>query len=233
MAHRGKSEGVADVPSRRLDPVFKIALLLLYSIAVMLAPNWWVLCILVAAVLAAGIAARIPASTMNRLLVPVYVMAAFAVLFNLLAQPNAAGLLSGLFYAVRMLALVAASFVVCLSTSPEDLLRGFLRILAPLRRLRVPVDDIALLLSLALRFIPVIMQEFETVRAAQRSRGAELAGSPMRKLRIAGMAFTSVFVGVFRRASALAASMDARCYGATGTRTYLDDNRADMADGPR
>ena len=118
-----------------------------------------------------------------------------------------------------MIALVAASFIVCLTTTSTELLSAFARLIRPLRRLRVPVDDIALTLSLAIRFIPVIAEEFNQVRTAQIARGATARGVTFsRKLKIWGAAFSAVFVGLFRRADALAIAMDARCYGMKTTR---------------
>ena len=87
--------------------------------------------------------------------------------------------------------------------------------MSPLRVLHVPVGDIAFTLALALRFIPVISEEFLSVRRAQKARGAELDGlSFKRRLEVWGAAFTAVFVGLFRHADALAVAMDSRCFDA-------------------
>lgn len=203
-----------DSPVHRCDARVKIVLLLAYSVAIFFVGNWWALAVFaIVAVLAVALA-RLPFGEVNRLLAPVYVLAAFSMLFNVLAAPGVDGLLAGLFFGVRMIALILASFVVCLTTSSAELLSAFRWFIGPLRRLRVPVDDIAFTLALSLRFIPVIEREFETVRAAQKSRGAELSGSFAHKLRIWGAAFSAIFVGLFRHADALATAMDARCYGA-------------------
>lgn len=204
----------ADTPLHRLDARVKIPLLLAFSIAIFFVKTWWGMGAFVLAVVLALAVGRIPPGQVNRMLAPVYVLAAFSVLFNVVASPNLAGFVAGLFLGVRMVVLVAASFVACLTTTSSALLRAFKWFIGPLRRLRVPVDDIALTLALSLRFIPVIEREFEIVRAAQKSRGAELPSSLSGKLRIWGAAFSAVFVGLFRHADALATAMDARCYGA-------------------
>ena len=203
-----------DSPVHRCDARLKIVALLAFSVGIFLVDSWWALAVFAAVVVAVIVVARIPLGQMNRQLVPVYVLAAFSVLFNVIAAPNLAGFLAGLFFAVRMVVLIAASFAVCLTSSPTELLEAFRWFMGPLRRLRVPVDDIAFTLALSLRFIPVIEREFETVRAAQKARGAELSGSLQNKLRIWGAAFSAVFVGLFRHADALATAMDARCFGA-------------------
>ncbi len=200
-------------PVHRCDARVKIALLLAFSIGIFFVPTWWGMAMCAIAVGALIAIARIPLASVNRMLVPVYVMAAFALLFNVIGSPSVEGLVAGLMVAVRMVVLVAASFAVCLTTTPTELLAAFKWFIGPLRHLRVPVDDIAFTLALSLRFIPVIEREFATVRAAQKSRGAELSGSLPNKLRIWGAAFSAVFVGLFRHADNLAVAMDSRCYG--------------------
>lgn len=200
----------------RCDARVKIAVLLAFSVGIFFVGSWWGMAVFALAAIVAVLVARLPLGQVNRLLVPVYVLAAFSVLFNVLASPNVDGLLTGLFFGVRMVVLIAASFVVCLTTSSSALLDAFRWFIGPLRRVRVPADDIAFTLALSLRFIPVIEREFAQIRAAQKSRGAELAGSFAHKLRIWGAAFSALFIGLFRHADTLATAMDARCYGAHG-----------------
>lgn len=197
----------------RCDARVKILVLLAFSVGIFFVRTWWGMVACALAVVVALAVARAPFARVNGMLVPVYVLAAFSVLFNVIGNPSAGGLSAGLFLGVRMVALVAASFIVCLTTAPSALLDAFRWFIGPLRRVHLPVDDIAFTLALSLRFIPVIEREFETVRAAQKSRGAELSGSFANKLRIWGAAFSAVFVGLFRHADNLATAMDARCYG--------------------
>ena len=125
-----------------------------------------------------------------------------------------AGLARGCFFALRIVLLVVASLVVTYTTTSTDLtnaLGGFLR---PLKRIGVPSDDIAMVFSLALRFIPVTAEEFSRVRDAQWARGASFAeGSLWERLRAWQTVLIPLFVGLFRRADSLAVAMDARCYG--------------------
>lgn len=211
----------AGTPVHRCDARAKILLLLACSIGVFFIRSDAALAVLAAAIALVAAWARIPLGIMNRMLVPIYVLAAFSLLFNVMAQPDAGGVLRGLFFAVRMVVLVAASFIVCLTTKSSELLDAFADLAAPLRAVRAPVDDIALTLSLSVRFVPLIEQEFSSIRAAQKARGAESAGSFRRSLGIMGSAFAALFVGLFRHADALALSMDARCYGAAERRTRL------------
>lgn len=219
MLSRGLDYIAGDSPVHRCDARLKIALLFAYSIALFAVGSWWGMG--ACALLLAGVIAisHLPLGTLNRMLVPVYVMAAFTVLFNAMGTPGLEGLERGLFFAVRMVLLVAASFAVCLTTTSSALLEAFCFIIGPLRRFRVPVDDIALTLALSLRFIPVIEQEFLQIRAAQISRGGQSAGTLYRRLQIWGSAFSALFIGLFRHADALARAMDARCYGASREHT--------------
>lgn len=221
MQIQGLTYLAGSAPVHRCDARVKIIALLAFSIGVFLVRTWWGMAAFAAAAIIAIAVARVPAGRLCRMLGPVWVLATFSVLFNVIGSPDANGLLAGLFLGARMVVLVAASFVVCLTTAASALLDAFAWFIGPLRRLSVPVDDIAFTLALSLRFIPLIEREFADVRAAQKSRGAELAGSFARKLRIWGIAFTSVFIGMFRHADALASAMDARCYGAAPARTRL------------
>ena len=126
-----------------------------------------------------------------------------------------AGLARGLFFAVRIVLLVVASLTVTYTTTSTELTDALGFFLRPLKRLGVPTDDIAMVFSLALRFIPVTAEEFGRVHDAQWARGASFAeGSLWERLRAWQTVLIPLFVGLFRRADSLAVAMDARCYGA-------------------
>lgn len=124
------------------------------------------------------------------------------------------GFARGCFYAIRIVLLVMASLLVSFTTSTE-LTEAFSSFLRPLRKLRVPVDDVASVLSIALRFIPLVAEELGRIHDAQWSRCAKFgeAGLVVR-LRAWATVLVPLFVSMFRRADALAVAMDARCYGA-------------------
>ena len=210
-----------ETPVHRCDARVKIVALLAYSIAILAVPSWWGLGVLVVALAVALAVAKLPLSRINDALVPVYILAVFSLLFNVIYVPNIDGVLTGLFVGVRMVALIAASIIVCFTSTSSELLQAFRWIIAPLRSLRVPVDDVAFTLALSVRFIPVIEDEFTRIRMAQKARGAETSGSLKRALEIWGSAFTALFIGLFRHADSLATAMDARCYGAASQRSRL------------
>ena len=138
-----------------------------------------------------------------------------------------AGFARGCFFALRIVLLVVASLVVTYTTTSTELTAALGDFLRPLRRLRLPVDDIATVFSLALRFIPVTAEEFGRVHDAQQARGAAFDDGPLwERLRAWQTVLIPLFVGLFRRADALATAMDARCYGAPEVaRTSLADRR--------
>lgn len=241
----------ADTPMHRCDARVKLAALVAYTVALFLVRTWVGLAAAFAVLaLAVGISRTSPARIVA-LLVPVYVLAAFPILFGGFSfgtvAPEAAavatggvsagvfegaapfavggllwmdpaGLARGCFYAARMLLLVAASLVLCATTSQKALMDALVFFLGPLRALRFPVDDAAMVCGLALRFIPLTADELGRVRAAQASRGARLDdGSLPQRLHAWATVFVPVFVGLFRRADRLAVAMDARCYGAAAS----------------
>lgn len=126
-----------------------------------------------------------------------------------------AGLARGCFFALRIVLLVVGSLVVTYTTTSTGLTNALGDFLRPLKRVGVPSDDIAMVFSLALRFIPVTAEEFGRVHDAQWARGASFAeGSLWERLRAWQTVLIPLFVGLFRRADSLAVAMDARCYGA-------------------
>ena len=131
--------------------------------------------------------------------------------------------------------LVVASLTVTYTTTSTELTDALGFFLRPLKRLGVPTDDIAMVFSLALRFIPVTAEEFGRVHDAQWARGASFAeGSLWERLRAWQTVLIPLFVGLFRRADSLAVAMDARCYGAPDVeRTSLAPRAFSGAQRPR
>lgn len=133
-----------------------------------------------------------------------------------------AGFSLGCFYSLRILLLVLASLVLSLSSTSNELVDALIDFMAPLRRVRVPVDDVAMIVSIALRFIPLTAEELTRVQAAQQSRGARFSeGGPIRRIKAWQPVLIPLFVGLFRRADTLATAMDSRCYGMSEARSRL------------
>lgn len=209
--------------AHRIDARPKTLMLAVYSVGIFFCDTWAGIAAYAAMFVLALFAFRAPLGKVFALAVPVYVIAALTVFFNMLQPGNAGlqlsadGLVRGCFFAARMLLLVWASLVLCFSVESTELTWAFASMMSPLRRLRVPVDDVATVFSIALRFIPQMAEEYFQTRDAQWSRCAEFDEGPvLARVRSHCAILIPMFVGMFRRADRLAVSMDARCYGMRG-----------------
>ena len=144
---------------------------------------------------------------------------------NLLIGPipiTYSGVWSFVSFTVVLLTLYAFSLLLTMTTSPVALIEGLTMLLAPLRRLKLPVDDFALMTLLALRFIPTLFEEVEQLTKAQAARGADLThGTFPERFQSLTMLFVPLLQGVLRRASELATALEARGYESEGQQTRL------------
>ncbi|MBN2029776.1 energy-coupling factor transporter transmembrane protein EcfT [bacterium] len=129
------------------------------------------------------------------------------------------GIVRGLFYTIRIALLAVLASLLTLTTSPMSLADAFQLFLSPFKRIGVPAHEIAMMLSISLRFIPILIQEAERIRKAQFSRGCQISGSLINKLRSIVPLIVPLFLSTFRRANDLALAMDSRCYGRIKERT--------------
>lgn len=250
-ASRGKSDARARVPGetaweaalRRLDARVKLALLLAWTVALFQVGSWPVLCGIGVAALAIVGACGAEARRAVRGLAPLAVVLAAIVAAGALRFDGSGawhlagavgvspeGLDASLKAAVRIAVMVGLAVPLTAAT-PAARLSGALRwFLGPLGRLRVPVDDVAMTLEVALRFVPLCAGQLERVLLAQRARGARVGvGGPVRRVTSWVPVAVPVLVGMFRRADALSAAMASRCYRGTG-RTRLALPRLRPAD---
>lgn len=199
------------------DARVKVLLLVVYTVAVFWVETWAGMGLLLALFCAIVALSRVRFSRVLGMGVPVYVLAIATVVFA--ACNPQTGFELGCFYGIRMILLVLASLIVVFTTTSTRLTEALCSFLSPLRVLHVPVDDIAMVLNLALRFIPLTAQELCLVRDAQYSRGAPFeVGGVAKRLFAWTSVFIPLFVNLFRRADKLSVAMDARCYGAPGMR---------------
>jgi energy-coupling factor transport system permease protein len=234
----------ADSPVHRLDAAAKIGVVAAFTVALFLLHGFPGLAVLAGVIVAATVLSRVPARAVARGLKAVAVIMALTVVANALRwQPAEAlvrlgpfavdgtGLRTGVFFAVRILLLVTGTSLLTLTTSPVQLAGGIERVLAPLKAVRVPVGDLAMTLTIALRFIPTTAEEAEQIMAAQQARGASFdAGGPVARARAYAPVLVPLFFQLFRRADALATAMEARCYRGSEGRTRLTEARMRPAD---
>ena len=131
------------------------------------------------------------------------------------------GAVRGAFYVVRIVLLFVASFVVVLSTTSNELVNACISLLRSLEKIRVPIDDVAMVFSLALRFIPLIAEEASQIKKAQMARGAAFRqGGIWKRITAWFPVLVPLIVGLFKKAERISVAMDSRCYG-KGKRTAL------------
>jgi len=141
------------------------------------------------------------------------------------------GLLMGLFVGVRLVLLVAATSLLTLTTSPVEFTDGLERLLRPLRRIGVPAHELAMMMTIALRFIPTLLDETEKIMKAQMARGADFGrGNVLQRARAFIPVLVPLLVSAFRRSEELALAMEARCYHGGEGRTRMKELRWRPAD---
>lgn len=215
-------------PAARSDARVKLILLLLATVGVFSAQSPVVLLAWAVVLFGALGAARMRPSRILRAMRPVAIVLAFTLVANLvscdgratieLAGPvglDPAGGLRGLLAVVRIALLVGFSLVVAASTTGTQLSDACVRLLRPCARWGVPVGPLGTVLSLALRFIPLVSEELNRIRLAQRARGASFDnGTVIERIGVWASVLTPLMIGLFRRADRLAEAMSARCYDA-------------------
>lgn len=215
-------------PAARVDARVKLILLLLATVGVFSAQSPVVLLAWAVVLFGALGAARMRPSRILRAMRPVAIVLAFTLIANLvscdgramieLAGPvglDPAGGLRGLLAVVRIVLLVGFSLVVAASTTGTQLSDACVRLLRPCARWGVPVGPLGTVLSLALRFIPLVSEELNRIRLAQRARGASFDnGTVIERIGVWASVLTPLMIGLFRRADRLAEAMSARCYDA-------------------
>ena len=230
-------------PVHRLDARAKLGVVASGTLVLFASDSWAaIVAVAVAALLAAAVS-RVPWKVVARGLKPVAFILIFTIAANALRwQPEDAllrlgpvavvgsGLWRGLYFGGRILVLVMGTSLVSLTTSPVALTDALASLMRPLRLARVPVDDIATMLSIALRFVPTTAEEAERILVAQTARGAVFdQGGPVRRARAWIPVLVPLFVRLFRRADDLAVAMETRCYTGVG-RTRLRESKMLVSD---
>lgn len=217
-----------------LDPRTKLLLLLALMGAVL--AGGFGLYALVAVFLALTICgSRLPWGLVLRNLRPFSWLIGLTIVLHLLFTPGRAlpgfpvagititheGLREGLFFGTRLALLIVSAALLTLTTSPIELTDALERLLGPFRRLGLPAHELAMMMVIALRFIPMLMEEADRLRKAQLARGASFSGGPIRRVRSLIPLLVPLFISAFRKADQLAVAMESRCYrGGEGRSTF-------------
>ena len=224
-------------PVHALDPRAKILATAVFVIGLFLVDSTVGLLFVAAALVALVGISRIPAGTFVRFMRPVLFIIALTVIFQVLFsrggptlvawgyfEVHTGGLRLGFFLALRILLLVSSAGLLTATTAPVALADGIEDLLSPLKRVRFPAHEVAMMMTIALRFIPTLGQEAEKIRGAQAARGADFSeGGPLRRARSLVPVLVPLTVGAFRRADELAEAMESRGYrGGEGRTRYRE-----------
>lgn len=178
---------------------------------------------------------KVPFKFIVRGLKPIIMLLMITVVFNLFLnrtgnvlvtfwvfQITDNGLRTAVFMAIRLIYMILGSSLMTFTTTPNALTDGIERLLWPLHKIKVPVHEIAMMMSIALRFIPILLEETDKIMKAQIARGADLEnGNIIQKAKAMVPILVPLFVSAFRRANDLAMAMEARCYRGGDGRTKM------------
>lgn len=224
-----------DSPVHRLDPRSKIVLTFAYIAFVFLSAHFWGYAMLGAAVIAVIAMARLPFVSVLRTWRPLLWIFIMTFLLNVFFVPGETVLLElwgvkvyseSLLLATRLglklLLLVSGTSLMTLTTSPVSLTDGLERLFSPLKKIHFPAHEMAMMITIALRSIPTLMEETDKIRKAQMSRGADFETGPVwKRVRNLIPLLVPLFVSAFRRAEDLAMAMESRCYRGGEGRTRM------------
>ncbi|MCI9540071.1 MAG: energy-coupling factor transporter transmembrane protein EcfT [Lachnospiraceae bacterium] len=225
----------ADSVIHRLDPrvklvgtiVFLVSLFLFQDFSGYIAATIYLACVIKIS--------KVPLKFMLKGLKSIFILLLFSVIFNLFLTDGETlihlfwkvritkeGLGIAVFMAIRLVYLIIGTSIMTLTTTPNDLTDGLEKGLRPLKKIHVPVHEIAMMMSIALRFIPILLEETDKIMKAQMARGADFeSGNILQRAKSMIPILVPLFISAFRRANDLAMAMEARCYHGGEGRTKM------------
>lgn len=228
----------------RLDPRTKLFGTMIFIISLFIANDIWAYFIATLFLILAIRLSHVPVSFMVRGLKAVVFLLLISVSFNLFLTPGEAvfslgflkitreGLMVAGFMGVRLIYLVVGSSIMTLTTTPNQLTDGLEKSLGFLKKVGVPVHEVSMMMSIALRFIPILVEETDKIMKAQMARGADFeTGNLIQKAKNMIPLLVPLFISAFRRATDLAMAMEARCYRGGEGRTKMKPLRYERRDG--
>ena len=219
----------------RLDPRTKLIMLVVYIVALFSAASWisYGVCF---AFLAVCIAiSTIPLKSILKGMKPLIMILVFTGLLNLFFTAGETvlvkfwvititleGVVRAVFMTVRILMLITCTFLLTYTTSPIALTDGLESLMSPLKVIKVPVHELSMMMCIALRFIPTLIEETDKIMCAQKARGADFeSGNLMERVKALVPILVPLFISAFRRADELATAMECRCYQGGEGRTKM------------
>ena len=221
--------------AHKLDPRTKILLVVLYITALFTAKSFLAYGLMALVQAACDRVSRVGLKAQVKGLKPVLFIIIFTGILNLFFTPGegvlwawgplqitTSGLRNAAFMVLRIMLLIMGTFLMTYTTSPISLTDGLERLLNGLKRFRVPVHELTMIMSIALRFIPTLIEETDKIMSAQKARGADFErGNLMEQAKALVPILVPLFISAFRRADELATAMECRCYHGGEGRTKL------------
>ena len=222
-------------PIHRMDPRTKLILTVVYIVALFLANNWLSYLAMMVFLVSCIKISAIPPKSIVRGMKPLVLILIFTAVLNLFYTDGGIvlvrlgslaitteGLKRAFFMIWRILMLISGTFLLTYTTSPISLTDGLESLMNPLKQLHVPVHELAMMMSIALRFIPTLIEETDKIMNAQKARGADFEnGSIIDRAKALVPVLVPLFISAFRRADELATAMECRCYQGGEGRTKM------------
>jgi len=221
----------------------KIIITIAYIAALFVVKDLWGFLLAAVALAAAVAVSRVPLPYILRGLKPILLIILFTILLNLFMIPGTPlvsfwiftitrqGLYTALFMAVRLILLIISASLLTLTTRPISLTDGIESLLSPTKKIGVPTHELAMMMTIALRFIPTLLEETDKIMKAQQARGADFqSGNLFKRAKSLIPILVPLFISAFRIAQDLAMAMEARCYQGGGNRTRMNAMKPGLRD---
>lgn len=223
-----------DTIVHRLDPRIKILLTIVYIIALFVAKSYISYAVMIAVLISCIVLSNVNPKNLVRGLKPLLIIIIFTGFLNMFYTSGKVlvefwvfkiteeGVRNAVFMILRIVMLVMGTFLLTYTTAPIALTDGMESLMNPLKKIKVPVHELAMMMSIALRFIPTLIEETDKIMSAQKARGADFeTGSLMQRAKALLPLLVPLFVSAFRRADELAIAMECRCYHGGEGRTRM------------
>ena len=228
----------------RLDPRTKILAVILYIVALFSADSVLTYVLAAAALALCILVSKVPFKSLTKGLKPILIIVIFTAVMNLFFTKGTAicdvwllrhitweGLAAAVKMMLRIVMLIMGTFLLTYTTSPISLTDGLESLLGFLKKIKVPVHELSMMMSIALRFIPTLIEETDKIMSAQKARGADFeSGNIFQRAKALVPILVPLFISAFRRADELATAMECRCYHGGEGRTALHVLRYKTAD---
>lgn len=231
-------------PIHRMDSRMKIVLTLVFIVMLFVADSMWGLLVGIGFTAFTYAVSKIPAKMILKSLKPIVPIIIFTAILNLFfirtgnvllhagfVKITDNGVNTAVFMIVRIICLIVGTSLLTYTTSPIDLTDAIERLLSPLKKIKVPVHELAMMMTIALRFIPTLIEETDKIMSAQKARGADMeTGSLVQRAKALIPVLIPLFVSSFRRAEELALAMECRCYHGGEGRTRMKQLKTSAVD---